>query len=130
MQFIQGTILYMDEDPKPQRTPSQPPLIPEIHRVQRPGLRDLSAEDWEKVTGVELQPVILPENSSGSWWTKYKNPEDIPPGMRPIPPKDQKNPDSSGRQVPGYESNLVWGPLALGAGILLSVVAAMKHDLR
>lgn len=31
---------------------------------------------------------------------------------------------------PWYESNLFWGPVALGAGILLTVVAAMKHDLR
>jgi hypothetical protein len=31
---------------------------------------------------------------------------------------------------PWYESNLFWGLVALGAGILLTVVAAMKHDLR
>src|SRR6266481_4429067 len=34
------------------------------------------------------------------------------------------------QQVPWYESNLLWGPVSLGAGILLAVVAAMKHDLR
>ena len=32
--------------------------------------------------------------------------------------------------IPWYESNLVWGPISLGVGILLTVVAAMKHDLR
>lgn len=32
--------------------------------------------------------------------------------------------------VPWYETNLFWGPLALGVGILLAVVAAMKHDLK
>jgi len=31
---------------------------------------------------------------------------------------------------PWYESNLLWGPAALGGGILLTVVAAMKEDLR
>lgn len=34
------------------------------------------------------------------------------------------------QQVPWYESNLFWGPVPLGTGILLAVVAAMKHDLR
>jgi hypothetical protein len=33
-------------------------------------------------------------------------------------------------QVPWYESNLLWGPIPLGGGIVLSVVAGMKHDLR
>jgi len=32
--------------------------------------------------------------------------------------------------VPWYESNLLWGPVALGVSILLTVVAAMMHDLR
>jgi len=32
--------------------------------------------------------------------------------------------------TPWYESNLLWGPLALGVGILLTVIAAMEHDLR
>ncbi len=40
---------------------------------------------------------------------------------------DEKSKD---QQVAWYESNLLWGPVALGAGILLAVVAAMKHDLR
>jgi hypothetical protein len=31
---------------------------------------------------------------------------------------------------PWYESNLLWGPLALAGGIILTVVAAMKHDVR
>lgn len=31
--------------------------------------------------------------------------------------------------VPWYESNLLWGPLALAAAILLTVVPALKHDL-
>ena len=59
MQFIQDTILSMDEDPKSQHTPSPPPLVPEIHRVRNPEPRDLSAEDWKKVAGVELQSGIL-----------------------------------------------------------------------
>ena len=29
-----------------------------------------------------------------------------------------------------YESNLLWGPVALGVGFILTVVAAMKQDLR
>jgi hypothetical protein len=29
-----------------------------------------------------------------------------------------------------HESNLVWGPIAIGCSIVLPVVAAMKHDLR
>lgn len=29
-----------------------------------------------------------------------------------------------------YESNLLWGPVALGAGFILTVVAAVKQDLR
>lgn len=33
-------------------------------------------------------------------------------------------------QVVWYESQLIWGPLPLGAGIVLTVVASMKHDLR
>jgi hypothetical protein len=32
--------------------------------------------------------------------------------------------------TPWYESNLLWVPLSTGIGILLTVVAAMKHDLR
>jgi len=32
--------------------------------------------------------------------------------------------------APWYESNMVWGPVALASGIVLAVVAAMKHDLR
>lgn len=41
--------------------------------------------------------------------------------------RDNEKPDQSA--VPWYESNLFWGPLALAGGILLTVVAAMKHDL-
>lgn len=33
------------------------------------------------------------------------------------------------QQVPWYETNLFWGPAAIGVGIVLAVVAAMKHDL-
>ena len=33
-------------------------------------------------------------------------------------------------QPPWYESNLFWGPLASAGGIILTVVAAMTHDLR
>jgi hypothetical protein len=33
-------------------------------------------------------------------------------------------------RTPWYESNLVWGPVNFGTGIVLAVVAAMKHDLR
>ncbi len=29
-----------------------------------------------------------------------------------------------------HESNLVWGPLGIGCSIVLTVIAAMKHDLR
>ena len=29
-----------------------------------------------------------------------------------------------------YESNLLWGPLALASGIILTVIAATKQDLR
>ena len=36
----------------------------------------------------------------------------------------------SSPQPPWYESNLFWGPVALAVGIVLTVVAAMKHDLR
>ena len=32
--------------------------------------------------------------------------------------------------MPWWESNLLWVPFALGVGTLLTVVAAMKHDLR
>lgn len=39
-------------------------------------------------------------------------------------------PPASNKTVPWYESNLFWGPAALGVGILLTVVAAMKQDLR
>ena len=34
------------------------------------------------------------------------------------------------QQVPWFESNLLWGPVALGAAILLALVVAMKHELR
>ena len=74
--------------------------------------------------GSNCSPAYFPERA---WWTKYKNPEDILPGMRPILPKDQKKPDNHNSE---FESNLFWGPTALGAGIVLAVVAAMKHDLR
>lgn len=33
-------------------------------------------------------------------------------------------------KTPWYESNLFWGPVSLVAGIILTVVAAMTHDLR
>jgi hypothetical protein len=39
-----------------------------------------------------------------------------------------EKPTSEG--VPWFESNLFWGPLGLASGIILTVVAAMKHDLR
>jgi hypothetical protein len=29
-----------------------------------------------------------------------------------------------------HESNLVWGPIGIGCSIVLTVVAAMPHDLR
>ena len=32
--------------------------------------------------------------------------------------------------TPWYERNLFWGPVALGSGMVLTVVAAIKHDLR
>jgi Domain of unknown function (DUF4062) len=32
-------------------------------------------------------------------------------------------------QPPWYESNLLWVPISLGVGIILTVVSAMKHDL-
>jgi hypothetical protein len=33
-------------------------------------------------------------------------------------------------ESPWYERNSFWGPLALGIGVLLTVIAAMKHDSR
>jgi hypothetical protein len=45
------------------------------------------------------------------------------------PPPSQKAEEAT-TPPPWYESNLLWGPLALSAGIILTVVAAMKHDLR
>lgn len=35
-----------------------------------------------------------------------------------------------GHHTPWYESNLLWAPVTLGVGTILTVVAAMKHDLR
>lgn len=57
-------------DLRPQETPLPPGMA-------RP-IRDLSAEDYEQLTGIRLQPV------RGAWWAKYKDPRDVPPGMRPI----------------------------------------------
>jgi hypothetical protein len=34
------------------------------------------------------------------------------------------------RNTPWHESNLLWGPLALAIAIILTVIAAAKHDLR
>jgi hypothetical protein len=35
-----------------------------------------------------------------------------------------------GKDEKHHESNLVWGPLGIGSSIVLTVIAAMKHDLR
>ena len=37
---------------------------------------------------------------------------------------------TSSKDEKHHESNLVWGPLGIGSSIVLTVIAAMKHDLR
>jgi hypothetical protein len=41
-----------------------------------------------------------------------------------------RGPDPERSRVPWYETNLLWGPLAVGMGFVLTAVAAVKHDLR
>jgi len=102
-----------DKEPdksKPDQSAQQPPLVPEIHRVQRPKPRDFSAEDWKNVTGVELQPV----SASHAWWNKYKNSEEIPLGMRPIPPA---KPNSPTTWAMAKETKFGYGLLFVGVGM-------------